>query len=237
MGLRSLSLTGNPIVSISGTNRSDFTVTAFPVTSISGSGSTTFQITFDPSALGTRIATVSIFNTDSNENPYTFSIQGTGRECSLLSISPTVVCEGANQAITSTLTNGGISPLYTWTRNNVVFSTTPNINISNAILGDTYTLTIMMNSSPDACTNSVTLTASLTIGIGCISTITSIRSGNWENTSTWNFNRLPTVSDIVIIDDNHNVTITTNNANSKKVETRRNAKIIYNNATILKLGL
>ena len=153
-----------------------------------------------------------------------------------LIISPTTVCEGTTQTVTSTSINGGISPSYTWTKNNIALATTPNINISNAILGDTYT--VILIPSADACASSVTTTtASLTIGVGCISTITSITSGNWENTSTWNFNRLPTVSDIVIIDDNHNVTITTNNANSKKVEIRRNAKIIYNNAAILKLGL
>ena len=73
-----LSLSGSPIVSISGTNASDFTVSTLPSTSVTASGSTTFQITFDPSASGLRTATVSIANNDSNENPYTFAIQGTG---------------------------------------------------------------------------------------------------------------------------------------------------------------
>lgn len=74
-----LTLTGSsPYVSISGANAADFTVTSTPSTPIAPAGSTTFNITFDPSALGTRTATVSIANDDSDENPYTFAIQGTG---------------------------------------------------------------------------------------------------------------------------------------------------------------
>lgn len=79
LGTATLNLTGSsPYVTISGTNASDFTLTATPSNSIATSGSTTFTITFDPSALGLRTATVSIANDDSDENPYTFDIQGTG---------------------------------------------------------------------------------------------------------------------------------------------------------------
>ena len=77
-GSQNLLLSGNPVVNITGTNASDFTVTALPVTTISGLSNTTFQVTFDPSASGTRIATVSIASNDVNENPYTFAIQGVG---------------------------------------------------------------------------------------------------------------------------------------------------------------
>ncbi|PWA05181.1 fibronectin type III domain-containing protein [Flavobacterium psychrotolerans] len=76
-GTASLSLTGaSPYVTLSGANAADFTVTAIPSATIAGSGSTTFSITFDPSALGSRTATISIANNDSDENPYTFNIQG-----------------------------------------------------------------------------------------------------------------------------------------------------------------
>ncbi len=68
----------SPYVIISGTHASDFTVTAIPSTPISPAGSTTFSITFNPSDLGARTATVSIANDDNNENPYNFSITGTG---------------------------------------------------------------------------------------------------------------------------------------------------------------
>jgi len=79
-GSASLNLTGaSPHVSISGTHAADFSVTAIPSTPVaSGGGTTTFTITFDPSAAGERTATLSIANDDADENPYDFSIQGTG---------------------------------------------------------------------------------------------------------------------------------------------------------------
>ena len=78
-GSATLNLTGSsPYITISGANASDFSVTAIPSNSIAAAGSTTFQITFDPSAVGTRSASISIANDDANENPYNFDIQGTG---------------------------------------------------------------------------------------------------------------------------------------------------------------
>jgi len=64
-------------ISISGTNASDFTVTSNPSSEVAIESSTTFAITFTPSAIGLRTATISIVNNDTDENPYTFSIQGT----------------------------------------------------------------------------------------------------------------------------------------------------------------
>ena len=81
LGTAALTLLGSPIVNITGANASDFTLTSSPSTSVAAPGSTTFQITFDASAGGVRSATVSIANNDSDENPYTFSIQGTGISC------------------------------------------------------------------------------------------------------------------------------------------------------------
>jgi hypothetical protein len=63
---------------LSGANASDFAISSAPAGSVAANGSTTFQITFDPSAAGVRTATVSIGNDDSDEDPYTFAIQGTG---------------------------------------------------------------------------------------------------------------------------------------------------------------
>lgn len=74
-GINNLTLS-NP--TISGTNAADFTVTTLPSLTVSGGSSTTFVVTFNPSATGTRTATISIVNNDSNENPYTYAIAGTG---------------------------------------------------------------------------------------------------------------------------------------------------------------
>ncbi len=85
-GTANLNLTdSSPYVAISGTNADDFMVTSIPAAPIAAGGSTTFQITFNPSAAGTRSATLSIANDDSDENPYNFDIQGTG-----LNIAPEV---------------------------------------------------------------------------------------------------------------------------------------------------
>ncbi len=77
-GTATLNLTGSPRVSVSGTHAADFTVTAQPAATVAAGGTTTFQVTFDPSAVGTRTAALSIANDDADENPYNFSIQGTG---------------------------------------------------------------------------------------------------------------------------------------------------------------
>jgi len=77
-GAGGLELTGNPITVIAGTHASDFTVIAQPAISISSGGNSVFQLSFNPSASGARYATVSIANNDADEDPYNFSLQGTG---------------------------------------------------------------------------------------------------------------------------------------------------------------
>jgi len=74
-GVDPLTISG---VTITGPNASDFSVTASPASTVPASGSTTFQITFNPSSDGVKNATVEIANDDSDENPYTFAIRGTG---------------------------------------------------------------------------------------------------------------------------------------------------------------
>jgi hypothetical protein len=64
--------------SLDGENAGDFTVTNAPASSVTEGNSTTFQITFDPSAAGVRTAIVNITNSDNDENPFTFAIQGIG---------------------------------------------------------------------------------------------------------------------------------------------------------------
>lgn len=77
-GSVSLNLTGSPRVAISGTHASDFSVVLQPSTPVASGGNTTFMVLFNPSAAGVRSASISIANNDANENPYNFSIQGTG---------------------------------------------------------------------------------------------------------------------------------------------------------------
>jgi hypothetical protein len=102
---------------VSVTGDADFSVTAQPATTIAANGFTTFQVTFDPTAIGTRSASVSIVNDDADENPYNFSIQGTGiAPPSISGVSPMsgpstggtpVTVTGANLTGATALTIGG----------------------------------------------------------------------------------------------------------------------------------
>jgi hypothetical protein len=76
-GTATLSLYGSPRVQLSGS--SDFVVVLQPNSTVAAyGGTTTFQIQFSPSSTGLKTATVQIANTDTNEDPYDFVIQGTG---------------------------------------------------------------------------------------------------------------------------------------------------------------
>lgn len=67
------------IVTISGDHSDEFEVTTQPsVLYLEPGDSTSFSIQFDPSAGGTRSATVSIPNNDSDESPFNFAIEGIG---------------------------------------------------------------------------------------------------------------------------------------------------------------
>lgn len=150
-GTASLNLTGvSPYVTISGANAADFSVTAIPSNSISASGSTSFQVTFDPSADGVRTATISITNDDSNENPYTFTIQGNG-------ISAPV--------ITSSLTasgNQGSSFTYTIAATN----TPTSYNATGLPAGLSINTTTGEISGTPTVSGSFTITITATNGIG-----------------------------------------------------------------------
>ncbi len=76
LGTGTLNLTGTPIVSLTG---SDFSIVSQPSAStIAGGGILTFVVRYTPSTIGLSTGTISITNDDPSENPYNFSIQGTG---------------------------------------------------------------------------------------------------------------------------------------------------------------
>lgn len=77
-GLANLNLTGSPLVAITGPAAADFSLVGLPTTPIAPNNTTTFHIQFSPSLTGTRVATLTIANDDSDENPYDFALQGLG---------------------------------------------------------------------------------------------------------------------------------------------------------------
>ncbi|RAJ17048.1 LamG-like jellyroll fold domain-containing protein [Olleya aquimaris] len=80
LGGSTLNLTAplSPYITISGLNALDFSISVAPTNTIAAYSSTNFNIEFTPSAAGVRTATITIANDDANENPYNFTIQGTG---------------------------------------------------------------------------------------------------------------------------------------------------------------
>ena len=75
-GTSPLLLTGGPNYVTS--SDPQFAITAQPITPVAAPGTTTFIMTFTPSALGLQSSTISIANNDADENPYTFTVNGTG---------------------------------------------------------------------------------------------------------------------------------------------------------------
>ncbi len=74
-----LNLTGAPLVSITGTGASEYSLTATPSTSVGAlTGATTFAITYTPTAGGVHNAILTIENDDLNEDPYIINITGMG---------------------------------------------------------------------------------------------------------------------------------------------------------------
>ena len=89
-------------ITISGTDASMFSVTSQPTSPIAyAGGSTTFMIAFTPTSSGTKTATISIGNNDTDEDPYNFSIQGTG-----VASKPTLKTSSVS-SITSVTSSGG----------------------------------------------------------------------------------------------------------------------------------
>lgn len=79
-GDATLNLTGTPVVSLSGSGASAFSVTTQPASAAVAAlgGTQTFQITFDPSVAGIHNATLSIANDDADENSFDIALTGVG---------------------------------------------------------------------------------------------------------------------------------------------------------------
>ena len=73
-----LVLNGMPRVEVADRDAGDFTVTVLPGSPVAGGGSLTFEVTFDPSAAGLRTAILVITHNDLPQNPFVFTVHGTG---------------------------------------------------------------------------------------------------------------------------------------------------------------
>jgi RHS repeat-associated protein len=80
LGEAVLLIPGDPRVQITGDDYSQFSVEQQPANSINPGGYSFFIIRFAPVVEGPITAEVTIENSDLNENPYTFTLQGTGQQ-------------------------------------------------------------------------------------------------------------------------------------------------------------
>ncbi len=78
IGTGNLLLTGTPKVQISGVDAASFRVVIEPEDKIYPGSSTYFRLYFEPTSIGTKSAIVSIANNTPDQNPYTFTVTGTG---------------------------------------------------------------------------------------------------------------------------------------------------------------
>lgn len=71
--------TGTGVLTVSAAvGAGDWQLTSEPAGTVAAAGSTTLQVTFSPTAGGTRTATLTIENTDRDEDPYEITLSGTG---------------------------------------------------------------------------------------------------------------------------------------------------------------
>jgi hypothetical protein len=67
------------------------------------------------------------------------------------------------------------------------------------------------------------------VSVSVITSVTSIKTGDWNSTSTWNIGRVPIAGFAVIIDSNHTVTIN-GEVNAKSVEYKGTGNLIFSSA-------
>lgn len=70
LGNGPLTLSGAPLVSITGTNAADFSLQTVPASTVAAAGSTSFTLRFRPTSAGIKNASLTISNDDSNEATY-----------------------------------------------------------------------------------------------------------------------------------------------------------------------
>ena len=169
------------------TGSGDFTVTSQPSTGIGAGGSTTFTIAFDPSGLGVRTATVSIANTDDDEAPYTFAIQGTGVDGGSITLvlnvsGPDTSADFSSPTAelnTSLTTSGGTASI-------AISNVSPGTHSVSAagLAGAGYGFTSIGCDDGDSSGDTATATATIVLGAGETMTCTFAATETRDATST-----------------------------------------------------
>lgn len=148
-------------ISFTGTNAADFSIGSLPSPSIASGSSSSFTIVFNPSATGTRTATINIANNDANENPYDFALVGTGTD-------PEINVTGNGNSITTGDTTPSTTDFTDFGTTDITSGTVSRtFTISNALLsGTTLNIGSVTFSGAAAADFSITTAPSATVNAG-----------------------------------------------------------------------
>ena len=133
LGNAVLNLTGSPLITISGVNASDFGIPLQPsiIALPALNGTTTFEVIFIPTANGIRKATISIANNDTDENPYTFEIQGYG--CGSINLSSNISSGTVTELADTIVSTSQISTANVTYSGGKSITLLPNFKAENAV--------------------------------------------------------------------------------------------------------
>ncbi len=183
LGNLALNLSGSPRVAISGLDASMFSASVPGSSTIAAGSSTTFTITFNPGSVGAKSATVSIANDDSNENPYTFALNGTGVTPEIdvkQGVTPIASVSGSYNFGNVVMGSGGLAVVFTVENNGssaLTMGGTPKVVLSGADVG-LFNVTVQP-ASPVAAGSSTTFTITFNPGsVGAKSAAVSIANND-----------------------------------------------------------
>jgi len=86
--LGTLILSNSPMITLSGADASDFVILEQPANdSLAANQDMTFKVGFSPTSSGVKPAAITIANNDTDENPYTLNLTGTGNPLPAITVS------------------------------------------------------------------------------------------------------------------------------------------------------
>lgn len=177
-----LTLTGNPLAVVGGTDASQFSVSTQPTTPVAAAGSVTFTVVFNPTSAGTKNATITLNSNDATDNPYVINITGISNADPTITLGTVPsICAGAT-SFTIPFTATTATPT-TYTISGTGFTT-----VTDAILPATL-ITVVL-SAPAVFGTNPTYNLTVKNANGCISAIAA-------GTITVNASTLPTTTQTV----------------------------------------
>jgi fibronectin-binding autotransporter adhesin len=236
-------------VTVSGTHAADFTVTAQPGSSLGVGGSTTFTVRFDPGAAGVRTATLTFGNTDPDENPFSFAVQGTGNKDTQAEITLTPTSNHIYNT-TRTFTPGGGSGTGAFTDSLVSGSATRTsaLNYRADAGSGTYQVRIVRAADADylAATNTFTITMIKANQAGVTGTLaqtsinfgetTTVTASGGQSDGAYEFRQNGGSGSVTFTGSGATRTINVSAAGTAEIEVRRVGNANYNDSAWVSAG-